>query len=46
DWNEAVNAFIDKIKANGELAAITKKWMAIDLPQFPESIPNIPFTVQ
>ncbi|ASY66376.1 ABC transporter substrate-binding protein (plasmid) [Sinorhizobium sojae CCBAU 05684] len=45
DWNEAVNAFIDKIKANGELAAITKKWMAIDLPQFPESIPNIPFTV-
>jgi polar amino acid transport system substrate-binding protein len=45
DWNEAVNAFIEKIKANGELAAITKKWMAIDLPQFPESIPNIPFTV-
>ncbi|TIU91610.1 MAG: transporter substrate-binding domain-containing protein, partial [Mesorhizobium sp.] len=45
DWNEAVNAFIDKIKANGELAAITKKWMAIELPQFPESIPNIPFTV-
>ncbi|TGU54175.1 ABC transporter substrate-binding protein, partial [Mesorhizobium sp. M2D.F.Ca.ET.148.01.1.1] len=28
-----------------ELAAITKKWMAIELPQFPESIPNIPFTV-
>jgi polar amino acid transport system substrate-binding protein len=45
DWNDAVNAFIDKIKANGELAAITKKWMGIDLPQFPESIPNIPFTV-
>lgn len=45
DWNDAVNAFIDKIKANGELAAITKKWMGIELPQFPESIPNIPFTV-
>lgn len=46
DWNEAVNAFLDKIKANGELAAITKKWMNIDLPTFPESIPNIPFTVK
>ncbi|MBB3395484.1 MULTISPECIES: transporter substrate-binding domain-containing protein [unclassified Rhizobium] len=46
DWNETVNAFLDKIKGNGELAAITKKWMAIDLPKFPESIPNIPFTVK
>jgi polar amino acid transport system substrate-binding protein len=46
DWNETVNAFLDKIKANGELAAITKKWMSIDLPTFPESIPNIPFTVK
>ncbi len=45
DWNETVNAFLDKIKANGELAAITRKWMGIDLLQFPESIPNIPFTV-
>ncbi|MBB2685775.1 transporter substrate-binding domain-containing protein [Rhizobium sophoriradicis] len=46
DWNEAANSFIDKIKASGELAAITKKWMGIDLPTFPESIPNIPFTVK
>jgi polar amino acid transport system substrate-binding protein len=46
DWNETVNAFLDKIKTNGELATITKKWMNIDLPTFPESIPNIPFTVQ
>lgn len=45
DWNTTVNAFIDKIKANGELAAITKKWMGIELPKFPDSVPNIPFTV-
>jgi polar amino acid transport system substrate-binding protein len=46
DWNQAVNAFIDNIKADGQLAAITKKWMGIDLPEFPESVPNIPFTVK
>lgn len=45
DWNEAVNAFLDKIKADGQLAAIWKKWMGTELPTFPESIPNIPFTV-
>ncbi|WP_279477522.1 transporter substrate-binding domain-containing protein [Aureimonas sp. SK2] len=46
DWNEAINAFIDKIKANGEHAAVYAKWMKVPVPQFPESIPNIPFTVQ
>jgi polar amino acid transport system substrate-binding protein len=46
DWNEAVNAFIDKIKADGELAKIYAKWMKRDVPAFPESLPNIPFTVK
>ncbi|MBD8554270.1 transporter substrate-binding domain-containing protein [Rhizobium sp. CFBP 8762] len=45
DLNEAANAFIDKIKQNGELAAVTRKWMAIDLPTFPDSLPGVPFTV-
>ena len=45
DWNEAVNAFLDKIRANGEHAKVYKKWMALPLPEFPESMPNIPYTV-
>ncbi len=46
DWNEAINKFIDKIKGDGELAAAYAKWMKVPVPAFPESIPNIPFTVQ
>lgn len=45
DWNTTVNTFVDKIKGDGELSAIYQKWMGIDVPKFPESIPNIPFTV-
>jgi len=46
DWNEAANAFIDKIKANGELAKVYQKWMGEEPPEFPSSLPNIPFTVK
>lgn len=46
DWNETANAFIDKIKANGELAKVYQKWMGMQPPEFPASIPNIPFTVK
>lgn len=46
DWNETANAFIDKIKANGELAKVYQKWMGMQPPEFPPSIPNIPFTVK
>lgn len=45
DWNAAVNAFLDKIMANGEHAKVYAKWMKVDVPKFPESIPNIPFTI-
>jgi polar amino acid transport system substrate-binding protein len=45
DWNEAVNAFLDKILANGEHAKVYAKWMKVEVPKFPESIPNIPFTI-
>lgn len=45
ELNEYINAFIDKIKANGELEKITRKWMGTDVPKFPEKIEGIPFTV-
>ena len=45
EWNEAVNAFIDKIKANGELAKIYQKWMGFAPPEFPTSMEGVPFTV-
>jgi polar amino acid transport system substrate-binding protein len=43
--NAAINAFIDKIVANGELAKPYQKWMKLTPPQFPTSIEGIPFTV-
>jgi polar amino acid transport system substrate-binding protein len=42
--NASINAFIDKIKANGELAKIHEKWMKLPLPtSFPDSIEGVPF---
>lgn len=46
DWNGTINAFLDKIKADGELAKIYTKWMKREVPKFPESLPDIPFTVK
>ena len=43
--NAAINSFIDKIKASGELTAITRKWMNAEQPPMPEKLDNIPFTV-
>ena len=43
--NATINAFIDKIVANGELAKPYQKWMKLTPPQFPTSIEGIPFTV-
>jgi polar amino acid transport system substrate-binding protein len=44
ELNVAVNAFIDKIKANGELKTIYDKWMKVPVPEFPTSLEGIPFT--
>lgn len=41
--NTAVNAFIDKIKANGALKAAYDQWMKVDVPSFPDSMDGIPF---
>ena len=44
DWNETINAFIDQMKSDGTLAKIYAKWMKRDVPSFPDSLPDIPFT--
>ena len=44
--NAYINAFIDKIKANGELAKIQEKWMGFSNTSFPESIENISFVAK
>ncbi|GGF58805.1 ABC transporter substrate-binding protein [Azorhizobium oxalatiphilum] len=44
EFNASINAFIDKIKANGELQKIYDKWMKVPVPQFPDSIEGVPFT--
>lgn len=42
--NASINSFIDRIKANGDLAKIHEKWMKRPLPTaFPESIEGVPF---
>ena len=43
--NAALNTFIDKIKANGELAKIYDKWVKSPMPVFPDSVEGVPFTV-
>jgi polar amino acid transport system substrate-binding protein len=43
--NEYINAFIDKIKASGELTKITRKWMNAEQPEMPAKLEGIPFTV-
>jgi len=43
--NLALNDFIDKIKANGELKKIYDKWMKVPVPEFPTTLEAIPFTV-
>ncbi|MBB4292150.1 polar amino acid transport system substrate-binding protein [Rhizobium leguminosarum] len=41
--NAALNSFIDKIKANGELKKVYDKWMKVPVPEFPETLEGIPF---
>lgn len=43
EMNASANAFIDKIKANGELAKIHQKWMKLPLPTMPDSVEGVPF---
>ena len=45
EMNASINAFIDKIKADGELKQLYDKWMKVPVPEFPEKLEGIPFTV-
>lgn len=42
--NAVVNAFIDKIRGNGELAEAYATWLKIPVPEFPETLEGVPFT--
>jgi len=42
--NAAINAFIDKIKSGGQLAAAYQKWMKTAPPEFPTSLKDISFS--
>ncbi len=46
DLNVWLNKSIDEIKASGELAAISKKWIGQPLPDFPTKVEGVPFTMQ
>ena len=46
DLTNWLDDFIDRNLANGKLNGISKKWVGVDLPQFPKELPGIPFTVQ
>lgn len=43
EFNATVNAFIEKIRSNGELAKITEKWMKQAPAPFPASVEGVPF---
>ncbi len=42
---EELNAFIDEIKANGALDKVYERWLGQKVPEFPVSLPDIPFVV-
>lgn len=44
--NEFLNNVIDKIKADGRLEAINKKWLNMPLSPFPAAVEGVPFTVK
>jgi polar amino acid transport system substrate-binding protein len=44
--NAWLNAFIDKISADGRLEAINKKWLNASMPEFPKAVEGVPFTVK
>jgi polar amino acid transport system substrate-binding protein len=44
--NTWLNAFIDKISADGRLEAINKKWLNASTPEFPKVVEGVPFTAK
>ena len=46
EMNKYLNSFIDKIKANGALADLYKKWMNRQPHKFPEKIDGVPYSAE
>lgn len=46
ELNAALNAFVDKIKASGELAKVQQKWMGSSMVNFPAGIEGVPFVAK
>src|SRR4249920_2466177 len=44
EMNTSVNAFLDQMKANGELSKAHEKWMKRPLPDLPDHFDGVPFT--
>ena len=45
EFLDYVNDFIDRQKANGSLEKMSQSWLMEPLPQFPEQIEGIPWTI-
>jgi len=45
EMNAALNVFIDKLVAGGDLAKPYQKWLGMTPPAFPASVEGVPFTV-
>ena len=45
ELNEWLNAFIDKVRGDGELEKLSQKWIGQPLPELPTSLEGVPFTV-
>ena len=45
ELNEWLNAFIDKVRDDGELEKLSQKWIGLPLPALPASLEGVPFTV-
>ena len=46
ELNAWLNQFIDKIKSDGRLEAINKKWLGAAMPKFPDALEGVPFTAK
>ena len=45
ELNEWCNSFIDKVRDDGTLEALSEKWIHQPLPELPSSLDGVPFTV-
>ena len=45
ELNEWLNAFVDKVRDDGELEKLSQKWIHQPLPELPSKLDGVPFTV-